>query len=44
MSQKEIKILEKGKIEIENSYIKCFLGKGDNYKSSEDLRKEIPDL
>ena len=43
MSQKEIKILEKGKIEIENSYIKCFLGKGDNYKSSEDLRKEIPD-
>jgi len=38
---KEIKILERGKIEIENSYIKCFLGKDKNFKSSEDIWNEI---
>ena len=40
---KEKKILERGKIEIENSYIKCFLGKENNFKSSEDIWKEIKD-
>ena len=40
---KEIKILKRGKIEIENSYIKCFLGKDNDFKSSEDIWNEIKD-
>ena len=40
---KEIKILKRGKIEIENSYIKCFLGKDNDFKSSEDVWNEIKD-
>ena len=36
-----IKIGIRGKIEIENSQIKCFLGKNDNYKSSEEIYNEL---
>ena len=38
---KKITIENRGKIEIKNSYITCFLGKNDIYKSSEDLYKEL---
>ena len=36
-----IKIGIRGKIEIENYQIKCFLGKNDNYKSSEEIYNEL---
>ena len=36
-----IPIKNRGKLEIENSNIKCFLGKDENYKSSEDLWNEL---
>ena len=36
-----IKIENRGKIEIKNSNIKCFLGKNENYKSSEEIWKEL---
>ena len=39
-----IKIGERGKIEIENSHIKCFLGKNGNYKSSEEIYQEFKDF
>ena len=36
MAQK-VYLLERGKIEIENFNVKCYLGKGDNVQPSEDL-------
>ena len=42
MSNK-IKLAERGVIEIENSKIKCFLGKDNNIISSEDLWKILKD-
>ena len=32
---------DKGRIEIENSNVKCFLGKNGKIKSSEDIYKEL---
>ena len=37
------KLVEKGKLKIENSNVICFLGKGDKYKSSEEIWKELKD-
>ena len=42
MSNK-IKLAERGVIEIENSKIKCFLGKDNNIISSEDSWKSLKD-
>lgn len=42
MSNK-IKLAKRGAIEIENSKIKCFLGKDNNIISSEDLWKSLKD-
>ena len=39
--EKRTLTLDKGVIEIENSYVKCFLGKNRNLKSSEDIYKEL---
>ena len=36
-----IKVGKRGKLEIENSRINCFLGKNDNYKSSEEIYNEL---
>ena len=37
----EIKILDRGKLELKNSYIKCFLGNNNNYIVSEEIYKEL---
>ena len=41
MNMKKITVENRGKIEIKNSYITCFLGKNNIYKSSEDLYQEL---
>ena len=38
-----ITIPNRGMLEIKDSNIKCFLGNGNNYKSSEQLRNELKD-
>ena len=37
----EIKILDRGKLELKNSNIKCFLGNHNNYIVSEEIYKEL---
>ena len=41
MIEKNQIVVERGMIEINNSNVKCFLGKGENIKSSEEIMKEL---